>query len=206
MSALGEKDFFMSRLHSLLGVIPIGFFLLEHLLVNSAARQGAAAYDRQIAFLQSLPYLPFLEIFVIILPVLFHALYGLWVVYVAGANTLRYAYLQNWQYLLQRVSAIITLVFVAYHVWAIRLSSLFYGSKVSFQSMAQALTDPLVMVVYVIGLVAAVFHFSNGLRAFLITWGITVGERSQRVASYWCALLFCILTVIGTDALTSFKY
>ncbi|MEW9033208.1 MAG: succinate dehydrogenase, partial [Planifilum fimeticola] len=31
---MNHSSFFNRRLHSLLGVIPVGFFLLEHLLTN----------------------------------------------------------------------------------------------------------------------------------------------------------------------------
>ncbi|MBR3380449.1 MAG: succinate dehydrogenase, partial [Bacillus sp. (in: Bacteria)] len=30
----GNKEFFYRRLHSLLGVIPVGLFLVQHLVIN----------------------------------------------------------------------------------------------------------------------------------------------------------------------------
>ena len=41
--AQSKNEFYLRRLHSLLGVIPIGAFLIVHLMVNHQATQGAEA-------------------------------------------------------------------------------------------------------------------------------------------------------------------
>ena len=57
-----SPHFFLRRLHSLTGVFPIGGFLLEHMFSNSFIIRGPEAYNKQIEFLMSLPYVPFIEI------------------------------------------------------------------------------------------------------------------------------------------------
>ena len=47
--------FWLRRLHSLSGIFPIGFFLLEHMFSNAFILLGSEAYNGQIKFLQSLP-------------------------------------------------------------------------------------------------------------------------------------------------------
>ena len=42
--AYSKNQFYLRRLHSLLGVIPIGGFLIFHLLVNHQATKGAEAF------------------------------------------------------------------------------------------------------------------------------------------------------------------
>ena len=42
------NTFILRKLHSLLGIIPIGAFLLEHLLSNFEALKGPAAYGAQV--------------------------------------------------------------------------------------------------------------------------------------------------------------
>src|SRR3954463_15093726 len=75
-------EFFWRRLHSLSGIIPVGAFLFEHILIsNGTAINGATAYAHQVRFLGSLPFVLGLELFGIWLPILFHALYGFYIWY-----------------------------------------------------------------------------------------------------------------------------
>jgi succinate dehydrogenase / fumarate reductase cytochrome b subunit len=200
-----NSDFLFRRIHSLTGLIPIGVFLLEHIFSFSQVIAGPAAFNTTVAALQSMPFLVPIEITVIIIPIIFHAAYGLYIVYLAKNNPLSYSYLHNWLFYWQRVTAIITTVFLFWHVWTLRImGKMVHGAHIDFQYMSNLLTDPVIFTLYAVGLVAAVFHFANGLWAFFITWGITVGARSQRIAYYGCLLLFLVLTSIGLTALTHF--
>ena len=66
------------KLHSLLGVLPLGAFILEHLYTNAFVLGGQHAYDKQVNWLLSLPkpVLYSLEIVFIALPLLFHGILG----------------------------------------------------------------------------------------------------------------------------------
>src|SRR5437879_12100426 len=76
------SSFVLRRLHSLTGIIPVGAFLVEHILVsNSTAISGPDAYARQVSFLANLPLVFFLELIGIWLPIAFHALYGFYIWY-----------------------------------------------------------------------------------------------------------------------------
>ncbi|MHB8170399.1 MAG: succinate dehydrogenase cytochrome b558 subunit [Thermincolia bacterium] len=199
-----NNHFFIRKLHSLLGVIPIGLFLLEHLLVNSFAGKGAEVFNQKIKFFQELPFLVFIEIIFIFLPILFHGIYGLWIVVSGQSNVLQYGYYRNWFYAIQRASGVIALLFVFWHVYITRLSSALYGTPINFEFMTQQLSDPVTMAAYIIGLVAATFHFANGLWAFLVSWGITIGPKSQQVSTWACTGLFVVLTAVGLRALAAF--
>jgi succinate dehydrogenase / fumarate reductase cytochrome b subunit len=72
-------SFIWRKLHSLLGIVPIGAFLLEHLLSNFEALKGPLAYGAQVKFLNSLPLVRILEWVFIFLPILYHAFYGLYI-------------------------------------------------------------------------------------------------------------------------------
>ncbi len=61
-------SFIWRKLHSLLGIIPIGAFLIEHLLSNFEALKGPAAYAAQVKFLNSLPLVRVLEWTFIFIP------------------------------------------------------------------------------------------------------------------------------------------
>ena len=75
----GNREFVNRRLHSLLGVIPVGYFLLQHLVVNHFATNGAESFNKAADFMENLPFRYFLEIFIIFLPSIYHAVYGLYI-------------------------------------------------------------------------------------------------------------------------------
>lgn len=199
-----DKHFLIRKIHSLFGIIPVGLFLLEHLFTNSFAMKGAEAFDEKVEFFQSLPYLLVIETLFIFLPILFHGIYGLWIYYLGESNVGRYGYYRNWAYLIQRVSGLITFIFIVYHVYITRLSALFYGQEVSFEAMHQSLANPLMVAFYIVGLVAAVYHFANGIWGFLVSWGITIGPKAQRISSFVCSGIFVVLTIVGLNALLAF--
>src|SRR5690606_2506683 len=98
----GNRESFYRRLHSLLGVIPVGLFLIQHLVVNHFATKGADSFNKAAHFMESLPFRYVLEIFVIFLPLLFHAIYGIYIAFTAKNNASRYNFFRNWMFVLQR--------------------------------------------------------------------------------------------------------
>jgi succinate dehydrogenase / fumarate reductase cytochrome b subunit len=67
--------------------------------------------------------------------------------------------------------------------------------------MHQFATNPTL---YVIGVMSAVFHFSNGLWAFLISWGITISPHTQKVSSYICMVVFVLVSGLFILSLVAF--
>ena len=118
-------SFWLRRLHSLSGIVPVGAFLLEHILVsNATAIGGPAAYARQVRFLASLPLVPVLEIFGIWLPILFHALYGFYIWYRGEINVGDYPWTGNWMYTLQRWTGGIAFLYIIWHTYTMRFSGI----------------------------------------------------------------------------------
>lgn len=198
-----NQEFYWRRLHSLLGVIPIGVFLIQHLVVNYFATRGAEAFNNAAHFMESLPFRIFLEIFVIFLPILFHAIYGIYIAFTAKNNTSRYGYFRNWMFKLQRWTGVITLVFISWHVWETRVAAAF-GAEVNFQMMESILASPFMLVFYLVGVISTIFHFANGLWSFLVSWGFTVSPRSQLIATYFTIGVFVVLSIIGVRAIVAF--
>jgi len=198
-----NQEFYWRRLHSLLGVIPVSLFVFQHLVVNSFAIRGEQSFNGAAHFMESLPFRIFLEVFVIYLPLLFHAIYGLYVAFTAKHNTSNYGYFRNWMFRLQRVTGVITLVFVAWHVWETRIAAAF-GAEVNFQMMESILASPFMFAFYVVGIVSAIFHLANGLWSFFVSWGITVTPRSQLISTYITIGLFIVLSVLGISTLVAF--
>ena len=195
------KHFYLRRLHSLMGVLPVSLFVIEHMFSNAFILKGPEAYNGVIQLLRSLPYLVPIEITVIGLPIAYHAIYGIYITLTSAPNVVRYGYLRNWLYFLQRVTGIIALVFIAYHVWEFRIASEAYGFEVSYEAVSKAMRIPWIFWFYVVGMAGTFFHFGNGLWLFCITWGITIGPKSQRVAGWVFTLAGIVLFWIGIQAI-----
>lgn len=202
------KGFYSRKLHSLLGVIPLGFFLLEHIITNfSAVEGGSQGFKDSVAFLNSLPLVLVLEIFGIWLPLLYHGVYGMYIAFQAKPNNGRFATERNLRYLLQRITGVIAFAFVIWHVFETRVQVAL--GNVTHEELGGLMHDivsqPVFFVLYLIGVVSAAFHFTNGLWSFLVSWGVTVGPRAQRVSSYICMGLFAIVSVMFVWSLIAFR-
>lgn len=198
-----DSSYFVRRLHSLLGVIPLGVFLVQHLVINNFATRGPEAFNTAAGVMGNLPFVLVLETFVIYLPILFHGIYGVYIAFTAKNNVGRYGTYRNWMFLLQRITGILAFVFIAIHVYQTRFQVLF-GAEVNFDMMADILENPFWFVFYVIGVLSVVFHFANGLWSFMITWGITQSPKSQQVMSYIAIIVFVIVGFIGVQTLFAF--
>ncbi|MEH7384775.1 succinate dehydrogenase cytochrome b558 subunit [Bacillus sp. JJ1521] len=199
----GNREFFNRRLHSLLGVIPVGVFLIVHLVANNFATRGEEAFNNAAGFMGNLPFRILLEVVVIYLPILFHAIYGLYIAFTAKNNVSRYSFFRNWMFFLQRISGVITLIFIAWHVWETRIAAAF-GAEVNFQMMEEILSSPAMLVFYLVGVISTIFHFSNGLWSFAVSWGLTITPRSQQIATYVTIIIFIALSYVGISTILAF--
>lgn len=199
-----DYSFFLRRLHSLSGIIPVGIFMTVHLFINFSAVSGSEAYDQASAFMVNLPFKFFLEMFVIFLPMLFHAGYGIYILFQTENNVRQFNYYRNWKFYLQRVTSVIAFLFIIWHVWETKIQIDFAGQEASFSFMQQVVSSNISLALYIIGVLASIFHFTNGIWTFLITWGITISPESQRKVEYVTLAFFIVLSVIGLRALFAF--
>lgn len=186
-----------------MGVVPIGLYLIFHLVANYYATRGPGAYDKVVKFIEELPFLIFLEIFLIYLPLLFHAGYGIYRAFISKNNVVTYGYFRNIMFLFQRVTGIITLIFIGWHVWETRIQNAL-GQEVNFNMMVDILQNPAMMIFYICGIISTTFHFSNGMWSFLVSWGITIGPRSQKISTYFWMIVFVVLSIIGIRSVFAF--
>ena len=190
-------DFYIRRIHSILGIVPIGIFLCLHLTLNSSAILGVDAWSAVIDGMRNVPFIILGELFIIAIPILFHAVYGFYIVYLSDMPLLRYQYVKNWMFILQRVTAVITTIFVIYHVLFVRILT---DSTLDVMSaMANGLQTPVGFILELIGIWASIYHFTNGIFTFLVTWGVLQGDRIQKAVSFLTMLLcaaLCLLALI----------
>lgn len=202
-------SFVLRRLHSLTGIIPVGAFLFEHILIsNSTAITGPHAYERQVSFLANLPLVFFLELFGIWIPIAFHALYGFYIWYRGDGNTAAYPWSGNWMYTAQRWTGGIAFVYIVWHTYTMRFTGtdLHDRPDLSFAKVAAEVHNPWLLAFYAIGLIAASWHFAYGIWLFCAKWGIVSGDKAQKRLLRLCLAFFVLLGVVGLVSLYTFRY
>jgi succinate dehydrogenase / fumarate reductase cytochrome b subunit len=201
-------SFLLRRLHSLSGIIPVGAFLFEHILIsNATAISGPAAYARQVRFLASLPLVPVLELFGIWLPILFHALYGFYIWYRGEVNVGDYPWTGNWMYAAQRWTGGIAFAYILWHTWTMRFTGVdlhLYPGASFGKVQAEVFRTPLFLF-YVAGLIAASWHFAYGIWLFCAKWGIVSGDKAQKRFLAVCLAFFFVLAGAGLASLSTFR-
>ena len=202
------SSFVLRRLHSLTGIVPVGAFLLEHILIsNSTAIAGPDAYARQVSFLANLPLVFFLELFGIWLPILFHALYGFYIWYRGDSNTVAYPWTGNWMYTLQRWTGAIAFAYIVWHTYTMRFTGVDLHDLParSFPKVQAEVHNPWLLAFYIVGLIAASWHFAYGIWLFAAKWGIVSGDKAQQRLLRVCLAFFMLLSVVGLVSLYTFR-
>lgn len=199
-------SFFLRRLHSLSGIIPVGAFLAEHFISNAFATNGPHAYADQVKFLTGLPFVVWIEALFIWLPLAFHSLYGFYIWYRGDSNALSYPWQGNWMYTLQRWTGAIAFFYIGWHTYTMRFSGvhLLTNPGAAFGKVQQELQNPWALAFYVVGIVAASWHFGYGLWLFAAKWGIILGERARRRFAVVCTGLTMLFIVVGLVTLRAF--
>jgi len=203
---LQKYEFYWRRLHSLLGVIPVGLFLVFHLSLNFTATGGAETYDSATGVMDYIPgwLLLTIEWIVIYIPILFHGLYGIYIAFTATPNNKRFSTFRNWMFLLQRITGVFLVIFIAWHMFQTRIQKALGNAEVSFDMMKNIVDNPWMLAFYIVGILSATLHLSNGLWAFCVSWGITQSPHSQKVFSWLSMIFFVIISIIGVSAILAF--
>lgn len=199
-------SFYWHKLHSLLGIVPLGAFLAEHLLSNFEALKGSVAYGQQVRFLNSLPMVRVLEWAFIFLPLLYHGGYGLYIWLRGRSNLVYYPWAGNWLYGLQRCSGAIAFCFIGYHVATQRFLgvSLPENPAYAFTKVQTALANPVVLCVYLVAMLAVCYHFAYGFWLFAAKWGIFPGAKARLRFGYLCAAIGAGCAAMGLAGLWAF--
>jgi succinate dehydrogenase / fumarate reductase cytochrome b subunit len=202
--------FLLRRLHSLSGIVPVGVFLCIHLSVNASIMAGPRAFQfavDQIHNLSNLGILKVVEVVFILIPIAFHAVVGVIIWLTSQPNVTRYRYGGNIRYTLQRWTGILAILFIIIHLRHVHwiLGSAAFDAHDAAGSTVRAMAGAWTGLVYLIGVLCAVFHFANGIWTFLITWGVTIGPAAQRRSGYVCAVVGIILGLLGLGSLITLK-
>jgi succinate dehydrogenase / fumarate reductase cytochrome b subunit len=216
-SFFGRHEFVIRRLHSLTGLIPVGAYMVVHLAVNASVLNGAGTYQQAVYDIHSLGMLlPLVEWAFIFLPILFHGLIGLLLVYEARYNNNNYRYGNNVRYTLQRITGVIAFLFIGWHVfhmhgwfhagwWRAYVVEAFQGANFRPYNAATSLDAAMagwwMPAFYAVGVLASVFHLANGVWTMGITWGVWLTPAAQRRASWVCLVGGVGVGAVGLAAL-----
>ena len=200
------NSFFWRRLHSLTGIFPIGAFLVEHFFSNAFATNGAAAYNDNVRFLTGLPFVFFLELFVIWIPIAYHAGYGFYIWYRGDSNVGDYPWTGNWLYTTQRWTGAIAFFYMGWHVWSMRFNGvhLLTNSAAAFWKVQNEFHHPWAVAFYFVGIISASWHFGYGLWLFAAKWGLFTGEKARRKFGVVCLLVAVVFIAVGTVTMVAF--
>lgn len=210
-----ERDAFGRRrasawrtLHSLTGVGPLGLFLVGHLWAQLAALQGQQAYEEARAGIFQRRWL---ELVLVVLPLTFHAGFGVVLALRSRNDVEAYPLSRNWMYVAQRVTGLVTFAFVVWHVahlWAPQLTSEL-GPHQMYPKLEEDLSTtwegfPIQAVATVAGVGAATFHFANGVWSFALGSGLVRRRSRQTALGAATVVLGILLFLAGTDAVVYF--
>ncbi len=230
-----DPSFIWRRLHSLSGLLPVGAYLCFHIYENLGALRGPDAYNETINHVNTmLPrgYFYLIELALVIGPILFHSLYGFYIASTGSSNVGSYPYSDNWAYWAQRISGYVAFVYLLVHVGVLRVAVTLGGfhlgpysapapgqlDLVTYADVAAHLGNPEMMVVrswmagthmlviYVIGTLLTIFHFTNGLNGFAWTWGIAVGRIAQARVKVVGWILFVALSAATLNILFHLRF
>ena len=211
-SFLTRHQFLIYRLFSLSGLIPVGAFLVVHLLTNASVNAGAGVFQSRVDMIHSLgeSVLPVVEWLFIFLPMLFHATVGFVIIANGLPNVGSYPYVGNVRYTLQRATGMIAFFFIIGHVihlhWMGRpLGGGQFDPHAATSSAALAIHPVLSSLLYAIGVLCAVFHLSNGLWTLGITWGIWTSPAAMRRANAVSVAVGVVLAVAGLSSIVRLR-
>src|ERR1700749_60003 len=173
-----SSTFLFRKLHQLTGIIPLGVFLLEHFYTNSKAMTGAADFNNAVRDLQSIPYIIFIETFGIFVPLIYHAVYGLFITWEMRPNNVSSPYPRNWFYTIQRITGFILFLFITFHVLNFRFGLIPGLNEISvaehpdkaFDIVRGEFRNVWILIVYIVGITATVWHLANGVWLFAVDW------------------------------------
>ena len=193
-------SFFWRKLHSLTGIVPIGAFLVEHIISNWEIVNGPLAYAQQVKFLNALPLVRVLEWVFIFIPLAYHAGYGVFITFRGRSNANVYPWAGNWAYIAQRVTGLIALAYIIQHVYRQRFAGVSLPehpglayAKVQFEFISH----PWMIAVYAIAMVATCWHFAYGVWLFGAKWGITPGDNARKKSAWACGAVGTALCAMG---------
>ena len=209
-----SNNFLLRKLHQLTGIVPLGLFFAVHMFTNAKAMNGEKVFNDAVKDIHHLPFLIFIEVFGIFLPLLFHSVYGIFISAEAKVNVTSYGYGRNWLYVFQRATGIFLFFFILFHLLHLRFGlfgaldltrvAVAGNADQAFAIVATDFGSVGILLFYILGVGATAWHLGYGIFLFAVDWGIVIGERAQKSLLYASVAIALGLFAVGTNAALSF--
>jgi succinate dehydrogenase / fumarate reductase cytochrome b subunit len=109
-------------------------------------------------------------------------------------------------YVAQRWTGIISFAYIIQHVLRQRFLgvSLPENPGASFAKVQHELSNPVMVAIYVIAMIAVCWHFAYGVWLFAAKWGITPGVKARRRFGWVCLAGGIVLAAMGLASIWAF--
>jgi succinate dehydrogenase / fumarate reductase cytochrome b subunit len=191
-----------TRLGSFVSLLPLGVWTVNHLWDNLAAFQGKEAWEEAVTDYGN-PGVHVMTLALVFVPLFIHTVWGVQRLRSSKPNNLAYGSFVNWRYLLQRLSAVGVLGFLAAHIWLAMLEPRWIrGHAETFEDISWHMRwHWQTTLVYLLGTLGVVYHFANGLAGFAWTWGLVSGRKSQKLLDVVVYGFFVVLLLMAWGVL-----
>jgi succinate dehydrogenase / fumarate reductase cytochrome b subunit len=197
------------RIHSFVGIVPLGVFLVLHFSRNLSTLLGPEAFDSAVAATWQKPINYVWTVLLVYIPLFYHAIYGTKLALTGEKKSIgKYVNRENVRFALQRLSAIGLLGFLCAHLFLTRTHLLMgwvEGGKITYGYFAEHMwNNPVTAVTYLFGILAVAYHLGNGAATFCISWGISTGKRGIELAEYLGLGFGLFLLILGYASVAGF--
>jgi succinate dehydrogenase / fumarate reductase cytochrome b subunit len=204
----------LRRRHAIVGLFPVGVFLFEHIVLNAKALAGRDAFLRTAVFVDQIPFWAIFEVVFIMVPLALHAGLGVWLMLDARAKKEPSPYPRSWR-VLNEGAAWVALVFIAYHVWALRVPrwthhvgagsvhTVLVEHLSTASGSAAGILMPWVALFYLVGIAATVLHFAVGGWGYLVRFKKVTTPRATRIAAGAFGALAIVLFALASTTTIS---
>lgn len=200
------RNFLLTRLGSLLALLPVGAWVTVHLWHQLAAYESPEAWEEAVE--GHVNGASAALVFVLVLgPLLWHTVWGIVRMLrsrpAVGNTTVNRTAFNNLRYLLQRLSAVGLLAFLGAHLYLAWFEPRFLqGGPEPFSSISREMRfHTPTLVVYLLGVLGIAYHLANGLWSFMtMGWGATVSKSGIAWMERVSLIVFFLLLAIGLIA------
>lgn len=216
IASADHKAWVAKKIHSFVGVVPLGVYLILHLTRNVSSLAGPEAFDAAVRNTWTHPINYLWVALLVYIPLAFHSLYGIKLMWESEKTSVfKHFNLENVRYFFQRLSGLGVLGFLFAHIFLTRLhvsmgwlqdASANPDGQVTYSYFATHMTDwsKGTAIVYALGILGTVYHLANGLTTFCISWGITTGAKSIKTAEIVALIFGLFLLALGYATIVGF--
>ena len=197
---MSKLSYRLRLLHAFAGAVPFTAFMLLDLWANAKAAEGPAAFEHAMGWPRRVPLSALIAL---ALPILFHAIFGLWLA-VRALSQFPTSTSPSPRHVLQRVTGLLALVYVGLRLktfWLPLWTPGSVASDVRTEWVAWASTTwngmPLAAYAWLLALAAIAFHLGHGVVLAALRFGLAPTRRHRLVVTAVGALVGTLAFAFG---------